>query len=123
LQGLGLLPMTTIMDASKVVRKRKVTFGGLPGRWARLAGASASGYEIRYGVTNARDQAVDFGDVFANDTVLATPVHGLLEDPEVLYRLFGQRPEPVLNRVFSELADAVAEHMDTDALRRLVEGA
>ena len=51
--------------------------------------------------------------------MLATTVHGLLEDPDVVERLVGRRPPPVLEETFDLLADAVDTHLDTALLRRL----
>ena len=53
--------------------------------------------------------------------VLATTVHGLLEDPDVVERLVGRRPPPVLEETFDLLADAVDAYLDTELLRRLIQ--
>ena len=42
-------------------------------------------------------------------------VHGLLEDPDVVERLVGRRPPPVLEETFDLLADAVDTYLDTVA--------
>ena len=52
--------------------------------------------------------------------MLATTVHGLLEDPAVLAALFGARPGDVLDATFDLLADAVDTHLDRHLLDRLV---
>ena len=57
--------------------------------------------------------------MWASGRVLATTVHGLLEDPDVVERLVGRRPTLVLDETFDLLADAVDAHLDTDLLRRL----
>ena len=57
--------------------------------------------------------------MWADDRVLATTVHGLLEDPDVVERLVGRRPRLVLDETFDLLADAIDDHVDTDLLRRL----
>jgi hypothetical protein len=44
--------------------------------------------------------------------VLATTVHGLLEDPDVVERLVGRRPAPVLEATFDLLAGAVERYVD-----------
>jgi adenosylcobyric acid synthase len=87
----------------------------LPKPWAALRGLRATGYEIRMG-------RIPGGPVWAAGNVLATTVHGLLEDPEVVERLVGRRPRLVLEETFELLADAVDEHLDTDLLRRLTDG-
>jgi len=108
-EGLGLLPFTTVFEGAKVTRRRAVTMpGDLPDPWSALRGAVATGYEIRIGRT-------DGGPVWAAGNVLATTVHGLLEDPDVVDRLVGRRPPPVLEDTFDLLADAVDEHLDLAA--------
>ena len=115
--GLGLLPIDTVLAGEKVTAHRDVPFpDDLPAAWAALRGARASGYEIRVGRTTGDAGA---GPVWADDRVLATTVHGLLEDPDVVERLVGRRPRLVLDETFDLLADAVDDHVDTDLLRRL----
>ena len=111
--GLGLLAFTTVYDGDKVTRRRDVTFPAeLPPPWEALRGVTAAGYEIRHGRTPG-------GPVWAEGRVLATTVHGLLEDPEVVERLVGRRPPPVLEETFDLLADVVEAELDTGLLRRL----
>jgi adenosylcobyric acid synthase len=52
-------------------------------------------------------------------SVLATTVHGLFEDPDVIAAVVGVRPDPLLETTYELLADAVDEHLDTAMLRRL----
>ena len=113
--GLGLLPFETVLEPEKVTQHRDVTFPtDLPEPWAALRGVTAAGYEIRNGRTPG-------GPVWASGRVLATTVHGLLEDPDVVERLVGRRPPPVLEETFDLLADAVDAHLDTSLLHRLVQ--
>jgi adenosylcobyric acid synthase len=115
--GLGLLPFDTVLSTDKLTRRREVVFPtGLPDPWAALRGARASGYEIRAGRVTGDGE----GPVWASGRVLATTVHGLLEDPDVVERLVGRRPPPVLEETFERLADAVDAHLDTALLWRLV---
>jgi adenosylcobyric acid synthase len=118
LEGLGLLPLHTVLGAEKLTRRRDVRFPAqLPPAWAALAGAHATGYEIRLGHTTGDGGE---GPVWAAGRVLATTVHGLLEDPDLVERLVGRRPALVLDETFDLLADAVDAHLDTALLRRLV---
>jgi adenosylcobyric acid synthase len=115
--GLGLLPMATVLTDEKLTATRDVTFpADLPAPWQALRGATAAGYEIRVGRTSGDAGA---GPVWAAGRVLATTVHGLLEDPDVVARLVGRRPQLVLDETFDLLADVVDEHLDTSLLRRL----
>ncbi|MGH9216493.1 MAG: cobyric acid synthase, partial [Acidimicrobiales bacterium] len=117
--GLGLLPLDTKMVPAKLTRATTVAFGAMPVPWAALSGLDACGYEIRNGQVSG-DGCEVAPLVWADGPVLATTVHGLLEDPHVLHALFGVRPAEVLEDTFELLADAVDAHLDTDALWKLV---
>jgi adenosylcobyric acid synthase len=111
--GLGLLDIETVLVGDKVTARCDVTFpDDLPPPWAALRGATASGYEIRHGRTPG-------GPVWSSGRVLATTVHGLLEDPDVVERLVGRRPALALEDTFDLLADAVDAHLDTTLLHHL----
>jgi len=121
-EGLGLLAFDTVMHPTKLTRPTTVRFSDLSAPWATLNGLAVTGYEIRNGrLTVAGDGDTDDRvRVVADDNVLATTVHGLLEDPAVLAALFGTAPGPVLDATFDHLADAVDTHLDRDLLDRLV---
>jgi len=117
--GLGLLPIHTEMEPTKVTRPVIVTFPAMDPPWSVLSGVGASGFEIRNGqVTGDSCRLAPL--VWGKGAVLATTVHGLLESPDVLEALCGQRPPLVLEATFDALADAVDEHLDTGLLRELV---
>ena len=114
--GLGLLGFETVLEAEKITQHRDVTFpADLPDPWAALRGVTTSGYEIRNGRTPG-------GPVWASGRVMATSVHGLFEDPDIVERLTGRRPLPVLEETFDLLADAVDAHLDTSLLNHLTRG-
>ena len=115
-RGLGLLPLDTVMVPDKLTRRTTVTLRGLPGPWQALEGILATGDEIRNGRIGRSACATADERVWASGRVLATTVHGLLEDPDVLGALVGLRPAPVLERTFDLLADAVDAHLDTARL-------
>ncbi|MEX1004789.1 MAG: cobyric acid synthase [Acidimicrobiia bacterium] len=117
--GIGLLPLTTTMDPGKVITRARLEVDGLPDPWASLNGISTAGYEIRNGRISGEACAVG-PQLWASGSVLATTVHGLLEDPVVLEALTGHHPDPVLEPTFERLADAIDTHLDTDHLMRLV---
>ena len=117
--GLGLLPIRTVMEPDKVARAATVEFPALPHPWTALSGLRVSGYEIRNGRVRGEEGSLS-PLLWGDGAVLATTVHGLLEDPEVLERLLGVRTGPVLEETFDALADAVDLHLDADLLRRLV---
>jgi adenosylcobyric acid synthase len=118
--GLGLLPMETELAPRKLTRKLTVSFPDMPEPWTALSGLRAEGYEIRNG--RVADAACNIAPLlWMRGSVLATTVHGLLEDPDVLHALFGTRPAAGLEQTFDLLADAVDQHLDTALLRRLVD--
>jgi adenosylcobyric acid synthase len=118
-EGLRLLPLHTEMRPEKLTRMTTVRFPDLAGPWAALSGVAAQGYEIRNGEVSG-DTCEVAPLVWAAGSVMATTVHGLLEEPDVLLALFGRWPGPVLDDTFDLLADAVDEHLDVTELRRLV---
>ena len=97
--GLGVLPVTTTLAATKAVRRTTTRFAAeLPAPWTALSGLEADGYEIRFGehhvvVPGARAAFEhDAGLGFVRGNVLATYVHGLFERPDVVAAVAGRRP-------------------------------
>jgi adenosylcobyric acid synthase len=121
--GLGLLPATVTFGPAKVLRLRQETSGGHP----------VTGYEIHHGVVT-----VDGGEPFpggcAAGPVLGTTWHGIFESDGFRRALLrnvaaaaGRCFEPahiafaqIRERKLDTLADLVAAHMDTAALRDLI---
>lgn len=120
--GLGLLDVDTVMHPAKLTSPTTVRLHDLPPAWAALNGLTVTGYEIRNGrlTSGGAGAADDQLRVVSDGTVLATTVHGVLEDHDVLVALFGRRPAAGLEATFDSLADAVDEHLDTDLLHRMV---
>jgi len=116
--GLGLLPLWTDMAPEKVTRRRTVEFPPLAEPWAALSGLRANGYEIRNGTVDGNGCEVA-PLVWCRGSVLATTVHGLLEDPEVVRALCGVRVQDPLDATFDLLADAVEMHLDTRLLNAI----
>ncbi len=130
--GLGLLPVSTTFGEEKLLR---VVRGFAPS-----FGVPACGYEIRHGhVTRHRGEPLLLTggeeDGCVHGATLGTSWHGLLEGDE-LRRAFltwvaearGRRWIPgsasfasVRERHLDRLGDLVEEHLDTDALSRLIE--
>jgi len=132
--GLGLLPVTTRFAADKVLARPR-------GRGAAVgAGVPAAGYEIHHGRTARHGGAPllvrdDGGeDGCARGAVLGTTWHGLLEGDAWRAALLrwvaerrGRRFTPagvsfaaVREASLDRLGDLVADHLDTDAIARLV---
>ena len=114
-QGLGLLPLRTVMDPEKTAVRTQVRFDSLPGPWEGLNGISAPGYEIRNGVVVDGGACEVTSLVWCRGNVLATTVHGLFEHPEIVEAAFGLSPPLVLERTFDQLADAIDEHLEPTA--------
>lgn len=118
--GLGLLPLSTKMNREKVTVRVTLELMGLPEPWAALNEIRTTGYEIRNGRVSGGDCSVA-PQLWAVGPILATTVHGLLEDPKVLQAVTGHEPVPVLEQTFDLLADAVEAHLDGDYLMSLVQ--
>lgn len=118
--GLGLLPLRTDVRPDKVARRATLSFPELGEPFARLSGLRATGYEIRHGRIRAEACALA-PNLWGEGAVLATTVHGVFEDLDVLEALSGRRLAPVLDATFDALADAVDAHLDTGLLWRLVD--
>jgi adenosylcobyric acid synthase len=134
--GLGLLPVTTRFAADKTLRQ--------PAGYA--ASAPVAGYEIHHGQVEVRGGEPWFSsepggrgtplDGCRSGAVAGTLWHGILENDEFrrayltqIARLAGRdfTPAPdtsfeaARQAQFDTLADAVQEHLDTEALLRLIE--
>lgn len=128
--GLGLLPLVTVFEPAKTVRRTSAAFGPLAGAWAPLSGVSACGYEIHHGQTAQHPAMAAKGDVAREvmpgiawqnpaGNVLGVYLHGLFEDAAVLHALFGAQA-PTLETVFDGLAEGVARHFDPGVLDALI---
>ena len=71
-EGLGLLPLDTVMHETKLTRPITVQLADLPAPWAALNGRRVTGYEIRNGrlALRADGAAGDGAQVCAVDNVL-----------------------------------------------------
>jgi len=132
--GLGLLPLVTVFEAAKTVRRTTARFAALHGAWAALSGVQVSGYEIHHGQTAQHPAMAAKGDVAHEvmpgiawqnpaGNVLGVYLHGLLEDPAALQALFGRAgsaPVPTLDAVFDGLAGTVDACFDADFLHGLL---
>jgi adenosylcobyric acid synthase len=126
--GLGLLPATVTFGESKIL--------GRP--TGSAFGAEVSGYEIHHGVVSVSGiTAEPFPGGCRSGTVWGTSWHGTLENDEfrrgfltevaaLAGRDFKPAPDTCFSAIrqtaFDRLGDLVAEHLDTAALLRLIEG-
>jgi adenosylcobyric acid synthase len=133
--GLGLLPVSTVFAPEKLLRRQA-------GRATWLGGAPATGYEIRHGDPQATgpggEPLITTGDGVPEGcvcgAVLGTSWHGLLEGDAVRRALLdwvavqrgrdwrpGDVPfSAVRERRLDVLGDLIDEHVDRDALADLL---
>jgi adenosylcobyric acid synthase len=113
---LGLLPVETVFREEKTTRRTTARFGALPGPWSTLDGLEVEGYEIRHGETSGDAAVLPDGLGYAVGDALGVYLHGLFEQPSFVRALLGAAPERTLDDAFEQLADAVEEHLDVDAM-------
>ena len=124
--GLGLLPLVTVFEPAKTVRRTQARFDPLTGPWDALSGVTVHGYEIHQGRTcqhAGMDPARiamphDLGWSNERGNVLGVYLHGMFEDAAVLQALFGSTV-PTLDSVFDALADFVERHFAPPVLADL----
>ena len=126
--GLGLLPLVTVFEPDKTVRRTAASFAAVPGAWAALSGIEVHGYEIHHGRTAQHpamapavavmERALGWSNVQGN--VLGVYLHGLFECPAVLQALFGASV-PTLDTVFDGLAEFADRHFADGVLMSLLE--
>lgn len=132
--GLGLLPVSTVFEAEKITRRRRGT----------AFGQMVSGYEIHHGRTTSiaawielRDDESGIhqeGSSSQDGAVLGTSLHGLLESDGFRQALLGRvaarsgrsRAPSDLSfgaarqARYDRLADSVEQHLDMVAVDRLI---
>jgi adenosylcobyric acid synthase len=123
--GLGLLPLVTVFERDKTVKRTQARFGQLTGPWEVLSGMAAQGYEIHHGQTS-QHAGMQAGQAVLPDNlgwqsgnVLGVYLHGLLEDAAVLRALFGDRAQ-TLDSVFDGLADFINKHFARGVIANLI---
>ncbi|MEX2263892.1 MAG: cobyric acid synthase [Bryobacteraceae bacterium] len=118
-EGLGLLPVETVLAADKITRVVDACTHG---------GARFSAYEIHMGRTTRPDGAVPFAtlgdggeDGMRAERCIGTYLHGALENRAVLEELLGcpiAEPAPK-ERTYDGLADWFEQHADLRAFEEL----
>jgi adenosylcobyric acid synthase len=125
--GLGLLPASVTFAATKTLARPSGTAYGVP----------VSGYETHHGVVTVRGiTAAPFLDGCRSGAIWGTSWHGTLENDQFrrafltdVAALAGRDFKPAPDTDFAALRDAgldrlgdlVADHLDTAAIRRLIE--
>ncbi len=123
-RGLGLLPLTTVFRREKLVRDSTLYLpDGIGPPWAELAGMTVPGYEIRHGQTTATGPVRELGEggmAWISGAILGTTMHGVVDDPTVLRRLFGADATPDLDATIDDLTAEVMAHLDVTLIEGLV---
>jgi adenosylcobyric acid synthase len=111
--GLGLLPVVSVFEPAKTVRRTHAQFGQVGGAWAALSHVAVDGYEIHHGQTAwhpamqaGREVVPGLAWQNAAGNVLGVYLHGLFEDARVMQALFGAAAPP-LDAAFDRLAALV----------------
>ncbi len=148
-QGLGLLPVSTVLEKEKQTVQTSGTVGSLSGPLAPLSGLSFSGYEIHMGRTSAEPSAVrivsgnvptpfaqlesETADGYVQGSVMGSYVHGLFDRIEfcqafadILSERSGKAPavaedyQAYRERQYDQLAEALRESLDLEAVYRIL---
>ena len=125
--GLGLLPVDTVMEGSKVTRQVSFSFRGQEG---------CTGYEIHMGRTEGKCSALNtFSDgttdgCFVDERTMGTYIHGILDNPQVIDSLLApfadKRDDSATSYIeFKEqqydlLADHVRQHLNMPLLYQIM---
>lgn len=125
--GLGLLPVDTVMENSKVTRQVTFSFRGQEG---------CTGYEIHMGRTEGKCSALNtFSDgttdgCFVDERTMGTYIHGILDNPQVIDSLLApfadKRDDSATSYIeFKEqqydlLADHVRQHLNMPLLYQIM---
>ena len=134
LSGLGLLPITTVLQNQKI---RKQVFGELPplqGVFSDLSGLSYQGYEIHMGASGERgdrENAEQLPVIMQKKNVYGTYVHGIFDQGEIAQTIvraleakkgISDSLENALDyreikeREYDKLAETLRQYMDMDAV-------
>jgi adenosylcobyric acid synthase len=124
--GLGLLPLVTVFEPAKTVKRTQASFEALTGPWSTLSGVTMRGYEIHQGRTcqhagmPAARSALPAGLGWQGEdgNVLGVYLHGMFEDAAILHALFGSTVA-TLESVFDGLADFIDRHFACPVLADL----
>jgi adenosylcobyric acid synthase len=144
LRGMGLLPVETVFTEQKTRTRVDGAFLPLSGVFSALSGKAFDGYEIHMGETETDSPIAQITDtvtggrrtdgcqhgsvcgcyvhgVFDGDAVAGALVRALAErkgvDPDLLGKVSG---EAYKQRQYDLLADTIRNHMDMDAVTRIL---
>ena len=148
MDGLGVLPLSTVFQGSKETHRIKGRVVGATGLLAGASGLPVHGYEIHMGRTVGESFSPPFriedradvpvteadaldGALDASGSVMGTYIHGLFHNTELRGAMLGELarrkgvalPDAIydsdLDREFDKLADWVRSSMDMDLIYRV----
>ena len=132
LPGLGLLPVSTVIEAEKTTRQVNFTFRDFP--------ENCTGYEIHMGATVPLEQSVEplnrFADgtpegCFQSEKCFGSYIHGILDNQPVIDYLLAPHAEKAANQKtmdwqafkeeqYDKLADHVRAHVDMERIYQIL---
>jgi adenosylcobyric acid synthase len=111
--GLNLLPIATIFESDKTLKRVNVTFPSFDGCWRSLSSLNINGYEIHHGQTRPMllgaheteltELIPEIAWINSQNNILGVYLHGIFENPNVLQTFFGKTSDS-LDQVFDRLA-------------------
>jgi adenosylcobyric acid synthase len=123
--GLGLLPVVSVFEPAKTVRRTQARFDEVGDAWSALSHIEVDGYEIHHGQTAwhpampaGREVIPGLAWQNAQGNVLGVYLHGLFEDARVMKALFGAKARE-LDATFDRLAALVDARFGADLLDSL----
>ncbi len=146
MQGMGLLPMSTVFEAEKVRTQARGIVHEHDGMFSCLAGCEIQGYEIHMGRTRCdlpSFSTIECGGVQSEDgavwgNVLGTYVHGVFDSTQLCNALLrmlldekgyghlplGETPEHTQYKEaqYDKLADLLRNSLDMNAIYKILEG-
>lgn len=129
IDGMGLLPVSTVFEGEKVQRQTSGVFPELAGIFAPVSGLSWEGYEIHMGRSGKHPPVMENGAVYG------TYVHGLFDAPgvaEAILRALCDKkgadfsalgsfdPKAYKEAQYDKLARAVRDGLDMELVYRIV---
>jgi len=123
--GLGLLPIVSVFEPAKTVKRTRAQFGEATGAWQALSNLEVTGYEIHHGQTAwhpamqaGREVIPGLAWQSASGNVIGVYLHGLFENAPVMRALFASSA-PDLDATFDRLAALVEECFEPGVLENL----
>lgn len=106
-EGLGLLPMDTVLEGEKTLQVYKGSITGATGVLKEIGNREIEGYEIHMGSTKPYEDLCEFtsgGTGYCRGNIYGTYIHGFFDKKEVCV--------PILERV----AEQRGKRIDTDSV-------